>query len=191
MSIFTSTSPQEAGATRVAEKGAESAAGVLPPPASPMYTTRPPAPTASNGDGETRSALAEKVVMARQQQQSVRERVRAGVQRAKSGLPSSETRQQPPALRAPVPRRPAFSPRQGFDPVSCAQAGLLMLAWRWQEAGAPIRAIHAYMELLVRYPGTPAAAAAVADLVELSEKLADVGHFHIALAIYDHLEYLA
>jgi len=67
----------------------------------------------------------------------------------------------------------------------------LSLACRWQEAGAPIRAIHTYIELLTRYPDTAAAAAAVSDLVELSEKLADQGQFHIALAIYDHLEYLA
>jgi len=43
----------------------------------------------------------------------------------------------------------------------------------------------------MRYPGTPAAAAAVADLVKLSEKLTAEGQFHTALTIYDHLERLA
>jgi hypothetical protein len=80
--------------------------------------------------------------------------------------------------------------RRFFDPVVAAQTGLLNLAWRWQQAGAPIRAIHTYVELLTRYPDTPAAAAAVADLVELSEKLAHEGQFHTALGIYDQLEEL-
>ena len=82
-------------------------------------------------------------------------------------------------------------PLDPSNPAACAQAGLLSLAWRWQDAGAPIRAIHAYVELLTRYPDTPAAAAAVTDLVELSEKLVEEGQFHTALAIYDHLEQLA
>jgi hypothetical protein len=80
--------------------------------------------------------------------------------------------------------------RATFDPSRCAQAGLLNLAWSWQQAGAPIRAIHAYMQVLTRYPGSAGAAAAVADLVELSDKLADQGQFHIALGIYEELEEL-
>jgi hypothetical protein len=46
------------------------------------------------------------------------------------------------------------------------------------------------VELLTRYPDTPAAGAAVSDLVELSEKLVGEGQFHTALAIYDQLERL-
>jgi hypothetical protein len=84
----------------------------------------------------------------------------------------------------------AREPHHGFDPVAATQAGMLNLAWRWQEAGAFIRAIHTYVELLTRYPDTPGADAAVADLVELSEKLVEHGQFHTALAIYDHLEEL-
>jgi hypothetical protein len=77
---------------------------------------------------------------------------------------------------------------QTFDPLRAAQTGLLKLAWSWKQAGAPIRAIHAYMELLFRYPDSAAADAAVADLVELSDALVSEGQFHTALAIYDHLE---
>ena len=46
------------------------------------------------------------------------------------------------------------------------------------------------MQLLDRYPGTDAADAAVADLVELSDRLAQQGQYHIALAIYEQLEQL-
>jgi TolA-binding protein len=74
--------------------------------------------------------------------------------------------------------------------VAATQAGMLNLAWKWQEAGSPIRAIHTYIELLHRYPDTPGAAAAVADLVALSEILTKQGQFHTALAIFDHLEEL-
>jgi TolA-binding protein len=75
--------------------------------------------------------------------------------------------------------------------VAHIQSGLLSLARRWQEDGSSHRAIHAYVELLTRYPETPAAAAAISDLVELSESLAREGQFHAALGIYDHLEQLA
>jgi hypothetical protein len=81
--------------------------------------------------------------------------------------------------------------RQSFDPVAYAQAGLLHLAWSWQASGAPLRAIHTYMQLLNRYPGTPAASAAVADLVELADILAEQGNFHTALSIYDQLAEMA
>jgi hypothetical protein len=191
MSIFTRSNTEQVSAApstdKLADPGAPGAApGVLPPPTAAAYSVRPePAPA------ESGASLADKVRMARQQQQAVGERVRAGVQRAKAttSAPQARPQQQPPTATATVSR--SSSMRYPFDPVTCAQTGLLGLAWRWQEAGAPIRAIHTYIELLTRYPDTAAAAAAVSDLVELSEKLADQGQFHIALAIYDHLEYLA
>jgi hypothetical protein len=46
------------------------------------------------------------------------------------------------------------------------------------------------MQVLERYPDTAAAAAAVSDLVEISDILAHEGQFHTALAIYEHLEEL-
>jgi hypothetical protein len=193
MSIFTRSNPQQVSTAPSPEHPADggvpgAAAGVLPPPTAPAYSVRAePAPAAP---AESSSSLADKVRMARQQQQAVGERVRAGVQRAK-GLTATQPPRQQAAATATATMSRSSSMRYPFDPVTCAQTGLLSLAWRWQEAGAPIRAIHTYIELLTRYPDTAAAAAAVSDLVELSEKLADQGQFHIALAIYDHLEYLA
>ncbi len=108
---------------------------------------------------------------------------------------SAQLRMRAAALRAArsatvIAAAPVVKPRQMYDPVAATQAGLLNLAWKWQEAGAPIRAIHAYMQVLIRYPDSPGAEAAVADLMELSDKLATQGQFHTALAIYEHLEHL-
>jgi len=75
-----------------------------------------------------------------------------------------------------------------LDPEQLTQAALLNIAWSFQQAGAPIRAIHTYLELLDRYPDTAAADAAVADLADLSGKLAQAGQFHMALGIYYQLE---
>jgi hypothetical protein len=165
--------------------------GVVPPAAAPMYSTRPPEPAAT-AQAPAETPLAEKVRAARETQERVKEKVRVAVQRARSSV--TPTRGSG-AARRPTQSGPPMVPRVarpvGFDPQSYAQVGLLNLAWRWQDAGAPIRAIHAYMEILSRYPGTPAAAAAVSDLVQLSEKLAEAGQFHTALAIYDQLECLA
>lgn len=143
------------------------APGVVPPPAAPMYSMRPPE-SAPGTDSGADAVAAETMRMA-----------------STVATPATRARRRPLTRR---PLRPAA--QQPFDPKRCAQAGLLKLAWRWQEAGAPIRAIHTYMQVLTRYPHTAAAAAAVADLVELSEDLARHGHFHIALGIYEELEEL-
>lgn len=139
---------------------ATTAAGVVPPPATPMYSMQP-------ADLPPREHEAES----------------DGLRRA-TALPSMS------AQRLSMAASRASALRTGFDPVAATQAGLLNLAWKWQEAGAPIRAIHTYVELLERYPHTAGAEAAVADLVELSEILTEQGQFHTALAIYDHLEAL-
>ena len=168
---------------------ASAAPGVVPPPAAPTYSMRTPQSVPRfEGDGE--SPLAAKVRMAREAQESAQERVRLAVQRSTLASPAPGVRRRPAHQPAPPPSRTPM-PGSPFDPDAYAQAGLLSLAWRWQEAGAPIRAIHAYVELLTRYPDTPAARTAVADLVELSERLVDDGQFHTALVIYDHLEHLA
>jgi hypothetical protein len=150
------------------------APGVVPPPAAPIYSMRPPESARTTT------------------QETVQERLRVAVQRAGTAVSVEGVRRRavPPAPRAPARQLPTGS-RQSFDPIRCAQAGLLNLAWSWQEAGSPIRAIHTYVQVLTRYPDTHAAAAAVADLVELSDKLADQGQFHTALVIYEHLERLA
>ena len=188
MSIFkrSSTEQQTTAAAAAEPAHADQAGmpGVVPPPAAPLYSMRLPdgmAPT------DVDAAGAEKIKKAREAQQIAQERIRLAVQRARAA--GSATRQRI-VQRAAQPA-PAAQVRPAFDPAACAQAGMLALAWKWQESGAPIRAIKTYMDLLRRYPDTPAASAAVADLVELSEKLAGEGQFHTALAIYDHLEYLA
>jgi hypothetical protein len=183
MSIFKRSDVQQGTTPETA-----TAAGVVPPPAAPMLSMRPPGSARADGDAE--SPVAEKVRMAREAQQRVRERVRLAVQRARTSPSPARSLQRHAALQE-APLNPRMSRATGsFDPCAYAQAGLLNLAWSWQESGAPIRAIHAYLELLSRYPDTPAAAAAIADLVVLSEKLTNEGRFHIALAIYDQLECL-
>jgi len=163
----------------------------VPPPAAPIYSMRPPE-SAPRFDAQAESSVAETFRRAREAQQwaeEIAEETMAAVApRAQAPTRSPRGAVRRRAQRTSQPEGARH--RHVFDPVAAAQAGLLNLAWRWQRAGAPIRAIHAYMELLVRYPDTPAAAAAVADLVELSDRLAREGHFHIALGIYDQLEEL-
>ena len=146
------------------------APGVVPPPAAPVYSMRPPEP-APRADTAAATAVSEDVKRAR----------------AMAAAQSMATRA---ARRTALAACPPAPSRHPFDRMAATQAGLLKLAWKWQEAGAPIRAIHAYIELLTRYPDTPGADAAVADLVELSDILVEQGQFHTALAIYDHLEEL-
>jgi len=163
--------------------------GVVPPPAAPMYSMRPPqAPP--HADGEVEGSVAERTRAAREAQETAKNRVRLAVQKARTAVapaPGARNRQGQLATPIAVCAPPA---RHQFDSATFAQNGLLNLAWAWQASGAPIRAIHTYVELLTRYPDTPAASAAVSDLVELSEKLASEGQFHTALAIYDELERL-
>ena len=174
-------------ASGTASQGA-TAPGVVPPPAAEMYSMRVPEQQAATVDTASGSLIVEKVRTARETQQSsqenVQERVRVAVQKARAAVPAAAPRPRQLQRAAPAPRRPTF------DASRAAQTGLLNLAWSWQQAGAPIRAINAYMQLLCRYPGTDAADAAVADLVELSDRLAQQGQFHIALAIYEQLEQL-
>ena len=178
MSIFKRSSG-DAQQTGTAPSPANTAPGVVPPPAAPMYSMRPA------------ESVAERVRMARDAQMRARASVQAGI-RGATQRPATATACVVTSRSHGAPATPrTMPPLDPSNPAACAQAGLLSLAWRWQDAGAPIRAIHAYVELLTRYPDTPAAAAAVTDLVELSEKLVEEGQFHTALAIYDHLEQLA
>lgn len=203
MSIFTRSSPapQQTAPDASAQKAqpakttdvsppsvpAQQAAapGVVPPPAAPIYSMRAPepAPPAKSADKPRVTADA---------QLKARVEVEEGVRLARATKPAttvarSVQRSQQRIVAIPNQKT---QPIQGFDPSRAAQAGLLNLAWRWQETGSPIRAIHAYMELLCRYPDTAGADAAIADLVALSDKLTEQGQFHTALAIYDQLEEL-
>jgi hypothetical protein len=177
-------------ATQVLAPQTPAAPGVVPPPAAPVYSTRPPEAT-QRFELDTGSLVAE-VTKASESPQNVQKSVRVAVQRTRTASAPGKSVVRRPAQQA-VPAPAWATPqraRQAFDPSRCAQAGLLNLAWSWQQSGAPIRAIHAYMKVITRYPGTAGAAAAVADLVELSDKLADQGQFHIALGIYEELEHL-
>ena len=165
--------------------------GVVPPPAAPIYSMRP-SESAPQADGYAESSMAESFRRARDgqwEQEIAVEAVMANGPRARMTTSAVRGVGRRRASRA-APSTPQPPHRHAFDPLAATQAGLLNLAWRWQRAGAPIRAIHAYMELIARYPHAPAAGAAVADLVELSEKLAAEGHFHIAFGIYEELEEL-
>jgi hypothetical protein len=125
-------------------------------------------------------------------QASIRERVQRAVQRIRTTASPARTRATQPgfSLSQRTAALQPIGPQCPSDHVTYAQAGLLNLAASWQEAGATIRAIHVYMDLLERYPDSAAAAAAVSELAELSEKLVDDGQFHTALGIYDRLEEL-
>jgi hypothetical protein len=75
-----------------------------------------------------------------------------------------------------------------YDPQGAARAGLLRLATDWKEAGSTYQAMHAYMEVLTRYPQSGAAAAATEGLVNLADSLQKQGRFYAALNIYDKLD---
>ncbi|HZU13023.1 MAG TPA: hypothetical protein VFB58_09305 [Chloroflexota bacterium] len=77
-----------------------------------------------------------------------------------------------------------------YNPSSAIQAGLINLATQWKETGAVYQAIHAYTEVLTRYPNTGAAAAATEGLLDLASKLEQEGRFYAALSIFHKLEVL-
>jgi hypothetical protein len=182
------------------------AAGVVPPIAAPIYSmlpgvglphSIPPAGSAPYSVPQTaaqvQSAVEDAVAEGARVAQQTQQRVRVAIERttAPASAPASAARRRPVQRAAPAPQTaPRPRPRQAFDPVAYAQTGLLNLAHNWAQSGAPLRAIHTYMQVLIRYPGTPAASAAVADLVEYADSLAEQGMFHAALSIYDRLEEL-
>jgi hypothetical protein len=162
---------------------ATAAPGVVPPPAAPIYSMRAPEPPIEKA---TPPREAQRPV-----QVSVEPATAVAAQRARPTAAPVTTVAKRPAQQPPVARRaPRTMTPQAFDPVRCAQTAMLNLAWSWQQAGAPIRAIHTYMEILHRYPDSAAADAAIADLADLSAKLANEGQFHTALGIYYQLEEL-
>jgi hypothetical protein len=162
---------------------ATAAPGVVPPPAAPIYSMRAPEPPSTEKATPPREAQ-------RPVHVSVEPAVPVAPQRPRTTAAPVASVAKRPAQQPPVRRVPRPAAPQAFDPVRCAQTAMLNLAWNWQQAGAPIRAIHCYMELLHRYPDSAAADAAIADLADLSEKLAHEGQFHTALGIYYQLEEL-
>ena len=77
-----------------------------------------------------------------------------------------------------------------FDPRTATGVALVRLARNWHRAGSTYQAIHAYTQVLIRYPGTGVANLAVEELLELAETLEQQGRFHAALNIFNQLEQL-
>jgi hypothetical protein len=96
-------------------------------------------------------------------------------------------------VRAPE-RRPAERHRvvsgEVFNPRRAIQVGLLRLARNWSDTGSIYQAIHAYTEVLIRYPQTGVAEAATEELLMLADKLAQQGRYYAALNIFNKLEQL-
>lgn len=95
--------------------------------------------------------------------------------------------------RAPERRSPARHQvvhGEVFDPRRAVPVGLVRLARSWSEAGSIYQAIHAYTEVLIRYPRSGAAEAAAEELLILAEKLAQQGRYYAALNIFNKLEQL-
>jgi len=91
-------------------------------------------------------------------------------------------------------RRPAAQRRvvhgEVFNPRPAIRVGLLRLARSWSDAGSVYQAIHAYTEVLVRYPETAVADTAVEELLLLAERLSQQGRYYAALNIFNKLEQL-
>ena|SRR5690349_11778228 len=110
--------------------------------------------------------------------------------RTANGNDSTANRQM---VRAPDRRPPARSRvahGEVFNPRRAIPIGLLRLARTWSDTGAVYQAIHAYTEVLVRYPETGAAEAAAEELLILAERLAQQGRYYAALNIFNKLEML-
>jgi len=81
-------------------------------------------------------------------------------------------------------------PGEVFDPRAAMRLGLLRLARNWKDQGSTYQAIHAYTEVVVRYPQSGAADAAVEELLGMADKLAQQGRYYAALNIFNRLEQL-
>jgi len=102
----------------------------------------------------------------------------------------SSDRQMVPAPARRTPARHRVVSGEVFDPRRAIPVGLLRLARNWSDAGSIYQAIHAYTEVLVRYPQTVAADAAIEELLLLAERLSQQGRYYAALNIFNKLEQL-
>ena len=89
-----------------------------------------------------------------------------------------------------TPARRRVVPGEVFDARRAIPVGLLRLARSWSDAGSTYQAIHAYTEVVVRYPQTGAADAAVEELLTMANRLAPQGRYYAALNIFNRLEQL-
>jgi hypothetical protein len=104
------------------------------------------------------------------------------------GRGNGERRERGDERRTARARTP--EPSEVFDASTATRVGLLRLARNWQQAGGTYQAIHAYTQVLIRYPGTGAASAAVEELLGLAEQCERQGRFYTALNIFNKLEQL-
>ncbi len=109
-----------------------------------------------------------------------------------SNLPAPTSRANPPA---PAPRRDVAvtekpAPDMVFDPHGAIRVGMLRLARNWANEGHVYSAINTYREVLMRYPGTGVAAAAVEDMLELALFLERRGMYFTALNLFHTMEEL-
>ena len=77
-----------------------------------------------------------------------------------------------------------------YDPSAVVRAELVRLGDDWQAAGGLYQAIVAYTEVLTKYPGSGAAAAATDGLVNIARQMKQQGRYYQALAIFRKLEAL-
>ena len=99
-------------------------------------------------------------------------------------------RQADRALERQSPTRDRVVSGAVFDPRRDIPVGLLRLARSWSETGSTYQSIHAYTEVLIRYPQTGAADAAVEELLLLADRLAKEGRYYAALNIFNKVEEL-
>jgi tetratricopeptide (TPR) repeat protein len=111
-------------------------------------------------------------------------------QRDGSDNGSSPNRQMVRAPDRRVSARSRVVHGEVFDPRRAVPIGLLRLARSWSDTGSVYQAIHAYTEVLIRYPQTGAAEAAAEELLILADRLAQQGRYYAALNIFNKLEQL-
>jgi hypothetical protein len=123
-----------------------------------------------------------------EEDQPQRERARTGTDQRRGG----ETGENRGGARVPARTpRPLIEPGVVFDPKGVIRVGFLRLARNWKDTGQPYQAMHAYMIILQRYPGTAVADTAVEDLMELAESFEQEGKFYSAMNIFNKIESLA
>jgi flagellar biosynthesis/type III secretory pathway ATPase len=77
-----------------------------------------------------------------------------------------------------------------YDRTAVTRSIRLRLARDLKNAGAIYQALHAYTEIMARYPGTDTARDAAVELAALAETLEQQGKVRTALHIFDTLEQL-
>jgi tetratricopeptide (TPR) repeat protein len=135
----------------------------------------------ARGDGESERDAGRQGTRRGERQQSGRQEGgrRGGNERA---LARTRDQRQQPARRR--------MPDEVFSARSAVPVALLRLGNASLVTGSIYTAIHAYTQILERYPDTGAANAAVENLLSLAERLQDEGRYYTALNILNQVEEL-